>query len=193
MNTQLGGRIECVRGVTYKASVDLHPVLGKDSVVLLRANNIQDGKINFDDVQYVDISKVKQRQMLRKGDILICASSGSKSLVGKAALVTSDLEATFGAFCCVVRPLEIDAWYLGHYFQSKVYRKAIEEACTGTNINNLKPSNFQTLIVPTYSQDVQRRIALRLDSVRAEIDQAHLLIEKLDELVKSRFSLEVAA
>ena len=40
---------EQIRGVSYKPN-DLHDGLDKDSVVLLRANNIDDGKINFDDV-----------------------------------------------------------------------------------------------------------------------------------------------
>ena len=78
--------IKQVRGVSYKPE-DLHNGLNEDSVILLRANNIDDGKINFDDVVYVDKSKVSEEQYLRKGDIVICASSGSKNLVGKAARV----------------------------------------------------------------------------------------------------------
>ena len=40
--------IKQVRGVSYKPE-DLHNGLNEDSVILLRANNIDDGKINFDD------------------------------------------------------------------------------------------------------------------------------------------------
>ena len=54
---------------------DLHDSLNSSSVILLRANNIDDGKINFDDVVYVDKSKVSQDQYLKKGYILIWASS----------------------------------------------------------------------------------------------------------------------
>lgn len=87
-----------MRGVTYKAAVDLHEELNDSSYVLLRANNIQDGELRFDDVQYVDRTKVKQKQLLRRGDILFCASSGSRGLVGKAALVRENMPVTFGAF-----------------------------------------------------------------------------------------------
>ena len=51
---RLKGRVEYVRGVTYKAAVDLHEELDRGSYILLRANNIQDGRLSFDDVQYVD-------------------------------------------------------------------------------------------------------------------------------------------
>ena len=65
---RLKGRVEYVRGVTYKAAVDLHEELDRGSYILLRANNIQDGRLSFDDVQYVDKSKVKpKRALLAKG------------------------------------------------------------------------------------------------------------------------------
>ena len=93
-----------IRGVSYHPE-DLRNTLDDDSVVLLRANNIKDGKLLLDDVVYVSKSKVAKQQYLQTGDILICASSGSKELVGKAAFVDSVKNPmTFGAFCKVVRP-----------------------------------------------------------------------------------------
>ena len=55
---KLGECVQQVRGVSYKP-VDLHDELDDDSVVLLRANNINEAKLNFSDVVYVDKSKVK--------------------------------------------------------------------------------------------------------------------------------------
>ena len=104
-----------IRGVSYKPE-DLHDVLDDSAIILLRANNIDDGKINFDDVIYVDKSRVSEDQYLLPGDILICASSGSKQLVGKAASVAFDMPCTFGAFCKVVRPNIGFERYLGIYF-----------------------------------------------------------------------------
>ena len=115
--TKVKELVKQVRGVSYKPG-DLHNELNENSVILLRANNIDDGQINFDDVVYVDKSKVSFEQYLKIGDVLICASSGSKNLVGKAASVRMDKECTFGAFCKVVRPKEGFEDYLGVYFQS---------------------------------------------------------------------------
>ena len=184
---RLGDCITTVRGVSYKPA-DLHQQLDKDSVVLLRANNIADETINHDEVQYVDLGKVRDQQYLRKGDILVCASSGSKKLVGKAALIRDDLREVFGAFCLVVRPSDsVEPSYLGHYFQSRQYRDAIEEACTGSNINNLKPAHFNELDVAVPSMPEQMVAAARMDSVRYRIDECLDLSNKFDELVKSRF------
>lgn len=74
---------EQIRGVSYKPA-DLHGQIDADSVTLLRANNIDDGKINFDDIVFVDKSRVSKSQYLQKGDILICASSGSKKSCRKS-------------------------------------------------------------------------------------------------------------
>ena len=183
----LENRVDYVRGVTYKAAVDLHEELDDSSYVLLRANNIQDGELRFDDVQYVDRAKVKQKQLLRRGDILFCASSGSKGLVGKAALVRENMPVTFGAFCCVLRPKENEAEYLAHYFQSQQYRRAIEKVCSGSNINNLKAANFFSLVVPHYDDGSTRVISALFDSIDAQIKHAKDQIANLDSLVKSRF------
>ena len=176
-----------MRGVTYKAAVDLRRELSNDSYVLLRANNIQDGALSFDDVQYVDRSKVKPSQLLRRGDILVCASSGSKGLVGKAALVKKDMPVTFGAFCCVLRPKNYESEYLGYYFQSRQYRNAIENACSGSNINNLKASDFKALAVPRYSTGDMQAIVGMFTALNAQKRVAKNQLKKLDALVKSRF------
>ena len=65
-----------IRGVSYKPT-DLHDSLNSSSVILLRANNIDDGKINFDDVVYVDKSKVSKDQYLKKGDKVADIGTGS--------------------------------------------------------------------------------------------------------------------
>ena len=67
--TKISELAKQVRGVSYKPE-DLHNGLDQNSVVLLRANNIDGGKINFDEVVYVDKSKVSKEQYLQKGDIL---------------------------------------------------------------------------------------------------------------------------
>lgn len=93
-----------IRGVSYKP-IDVMDSLTKSSITLLRANNISDGFINFEEVAFINKQRVKENQLLRKGDILICTSSGSKALVGKAAYVDKDMSMTFGAFCKVVRTI----------------------------------------------------------------------------------------
>ena len=182
----LGSLIEQIRGVSYKPE-DLHETLNADSIILLRANNIKDGKLNFDDVVYVDKSRVSEKQLLRAGDILICASSGSKDLVGKAAYVDEDLPMTFGAFCKVVRPKVECPRYIGHFFDSSFYRTRIAESASGANINNIRNEHIDVLEITWPDLEDQLTIVSQLDEVSNLISLHHQQLAKLDELVKSRF------
>jgi type I restriction enzyme S subunit len=175
-----------IRGVSYKPD-DLHDALDNESVVLLRANNIDDGRINFEDIVFVDRKKVSEIQFLQKGDILICASSGSKNLVGKAAQVDFDGEFTFGAFCKVVRPTHIEADYLGMYFQSNMYRKLISSLAQGANINNIKNDHIDNLLVNVADATKQQYVVSTLGAVNTVIQKRKAELQKLDELVKARF------
>ena len=178
--------IKQVRGVSYKPE-DLHNGLNEDSVILLRANNIDDGKINFDDVVYVDKSKVSEEQYLRKGDIVICASSGSKNLVGKAARVEFDRQCTFGAFCKVVRPNSGEDEYLGIYFQSPIYRRKISEVAIGANINNIRNEHIDELDIPVYLAEERINIIKKIKLIQDIIEQKKQELSALDELIKARF------
>ena len=182
----LGSLIEQVRGVSYKPE-DLHTTLNKNSITLLRANNIKDGQLNFDDVVYVDRKKVTDKQLLKAGDILICASSGSKELVGKAAYVASDLQMTFGAFCKVVRPRIECSRYVGHFFNSPYYRERITNSAAGANINNIRNEHIDVLEIAWPSVEEQRSAVTVLDKVIELISLRKEQLAALDQLVKSRF------
>ena len=178
--------IKQIRGISYTPN-ELHNDLNDHSVILLRANNINDGKINFDDIVYIDKSKVSNEQYLRKGDILICASSGSKNLVGKAASVDFTGECTFGAFCKVVRPNNDIGDYLGIYFQSPIYRRKISEVANGANINNIRNEHIDELEVPMYSFEEQRKIVETIRLVHGIIEKRKDEIDCLDKIIKARF------
>ena len=178
--------IKQVRGVSYKPE-DLHNKPDENSVVLLRANNIADGQINFDDVVYVDKSKVSPEQYLKKGDILICASSGSKNLVGKAASVTFEKECTFGAFCKVIRSNADSKDLLSVYFQSSIYRKKIAEVAIGANINNIRNEHIDNLDIPVYSAEERMYIVDKIKLAQNIIDKRKEELSCLNELIKARF------
>ena len=176
-----------IRGVSYKP-VDLHDTLDASSVILLRANNIDDGKINFDEVVFVDKKKVSQEQLLQKGDVLICASSGSKYLVGKAATVDFDREVTFGAFCKVVRPRnQEDADYISMYFQSPIYRREISSVAIGANINNIRNEHIDALSVRWPSAEKRQDSSSILRKVDLIIRRRKLELQVFDKLIKARF------
>ena len=183
---RLGDYIEQIRGVSYKPEDVCTSTDGK-AVAILRANNIQDDGLNFDDLVYVKGNKVSDKQYIRKGDIVICASSGSKNLVGKAAIANYDLPISFGAFCKVVRSRELNPSYVGHFFQSPKDRSTIAELSGGANINNIRNEHIDDLDIVVIDEKEQERVVAELDKLCTLISLRKQQLAKLDELVKSRF------
>lgn len=183
---KLGLVITQVRGVSYSPK-DLHDSLNDESIILLRANNIKDGKINFDDVVYIDKKKVNKNQYLCQGDVLICTSSGSKELVGKAAFFSENTIATFGAFCKVIRPSIPCKEFIGHFFNSPFYRREISSLSSGANINNIRNEHIDNLEINLPTENIQEAITRRLNLVNSLIESRQKQLSKLDQLVKSRF------
>lgn len=177
---------EQIRGVSYKPE-DIMDSSEPGAVGILRANNISNGKINYDDLVYVRKTKVSEKQMLKKGDILICTSSGSKNLVGKAAQVQNDCGYSFGAFCKVIRPKNVLPEFLGMYYQSKSYRAYILSVSEGANINNIKNQNIDAISFPKYLEEDQKKISNILMKVQSLIDYRKCQLEELDLLIKARF------
>lgn len=152
---KLGEHILQVRGVSYKPK-DLSEGLKEGFVTLLRANNIANNTLNFEDVQFVSEGRVSDDQIIREGDILICASSGSLEHVGKAALCMPDMVYTFGAFCKLIRPIgKLYPEYIAGYMRTDEYRNTISDLAQGSNINNLRNEHINDLMIPIPSDKQQ--------------------------------------
>ena len=183
---RLGDYIEQIRGVSYKPE-DICSSTDNGAVAVLRANNIQDDGLNFDDLIYIKRSKISDKQYIQEGDIVVCASSGSKSLVGKAAIADKKYPVSFGAFCKVVRPKKLLPRYIGYFFQSPKYRSTISESSGGANINNIRNEHIDELDIVIVSEKEQEHITSELDALCNLVSLRKQQLSKLDELVKSRF------
>lgn len=103
VNTPLSYLVGVIRGVTYnKGQASETPVDGY--IPVLRANNIQNDRLVLADLVYVDATLIKSTQKIRKNDVIVAMSSGSKAVVGKTARADEDIKAGFGAFCGLLRP-----------------------------------------------------------------------------------------
>jgi type I restriction enzyme, S subunit len=120
---------------------------------------------------YVPSNYVKSEQYLEPGDIVVCMSSGSKNLVGKTGQLLREWHGSFGTFCAVLRPNDaVNAKYVGYYFSSPDYRDFIRKKSAGININNLKPSDFETLEIPLPPLTEQERIVRRIESLFTRLE-----------------------
>ena len=158
-----------VRGVTY-GKQDAKDDASKGHVPLLRSHNIQEAGLNINDLVFVPEDKISSQQMLKKGDILIAMSSGSKNLVGKAAQAPEDMNYSYGAFCAVIRSkLPLIAPYLGFFFSTPYYRDATALEGKGMSINNLTVGALENMLIPLPPLAEQERIVRRSREVVAQL------------------------
>lgn len=171
----LSDKADVIRGVTFsKGDAVAEPRDGYTPV--LRAGNIQGHLILDDDLVYVPERMVSDKQRLRRGDIVMCTSSGSAEIVGKTGFTDRDWNGSFGAFCAVVRPKagKCHPRYLFHYLQSPRFRDWTRNS-SGVGIKNIRKSELDAVEIPFPSPDEQRRVAAILDkadAIRRKREQA---------------------
>lgn len=184
---RLGENIKQIRGISYKPN-DISIIPLPDYVPVLKANNIQERGIDTKDLIYIHKNKVKPEQFIKKGDLLLAASSGSKEIVGKNIFFENNFEGSFGAFCKLVRPKEgIHSKFVGVFFKTPYFKRHIRNLINGALINNLKNEHIDSLLIPTLSLPDQLHIANLLSKAETLISQRKESIRLLDEYLKSTF------
>ena len=181
-----------VRGVTYKKH-DTSPEESDGYLPVLRANNIQDNHLVFNDLVYIPSHYVKEQQKPIEGDLIVAMSSGSRSVVGKTAFVKKTFAGGFGAFCGLLRTVDpVNNKLIGHFTRSSLYRSRVSELAAGVNINNLKPSHFDEILIPLPPLAEQKEIASRLDALLGQVERLKARVDAIPAVLK-RFRQSVLA
>lgn len=129
---QLG---ELVSGLTYNPD-DVRD----QGLLVLRSSNVQNGMIALEDNVFVR-SDIKGVNLSKPNDILICVRNGSKSLIGKNALIPDGIPScTHGAFMTVFRSKS--AKFIFQLFQTAAYERQVS-ADLGATINSINGNQFK--------------------------------------------------
>lgn len=167
-------------GLTYAPEDLCDP--GEDSTPVIRAGNIQSGRLV--DTDTVHVSKaIPENLRLRIDDIVICARNGSAKLIGKNAIVGPNWEsATWGAFMVVFRS-DLNN-FLHWVFKSEIFKSRLGSFSTST-INQLTSAQLNNLLVPVPPIRERDRICAYLSGVSKETEK---LLDRL--VLLHRFAQE---
>lgn len=174
----LGKVVRFQRGLTYSKQDEVDV----SNVGVLRATNIDllSHKLDFSEIRYISNDfLVPKNKKLQKGSILMCTASGSKSHLGKVALVDSNYPYAFGGFMAQLTPISsIDSRFLYYQLIGPMFKKYLDRVSEGVNIQNLKWSQIEEfpILLPPLSE--QKAIVAKLDKTFEAIDQAKAKIEK---------------
>lgn len=175
---KLGDVVDFQRGLTYSKNDEED----YSENIVLRSNNVdlKTNKLNFEDLRYINSKIViPENKKITKGSILICTANGSKSHLGKVALIDENYNYAFGGFMGLIKPKEnLNSNFLFHILTSESYKKFIGELSDGANINNLKFGDLGTFKIPIPPLPEQQRIVSILDKAFALASRASAIAEQ---------------
>ena len=138
---KLGDLGDIIGGLTYNPD-DINDMEG---TLVLRSSNIKDGQLVFEDNVFVKVNS-EEFNPVKENDILICVRNGSKSLIGKNALITKQAEGmAFGAFMAVFRSKFNK--FLFQIFDTDIYYKEIHQNL-GATINSINGGDLKLFKIP---------------------------------------------
>ncbi len=174
-------------GLTYSPD----DVVGEDEgVLVLRASNIQNGRLVLGDNVYVRAT-IPTKLVTREGDILICSRNGSRALIGKNALIGQDASGlSFGAFTTVFRSAANQFVY--YVLNSALFKFQSGRFLT-TTINQLTTETLTSFEVPLPPPREQIEISEWLTTQLEKLDALASRTERSIELLKERRSALITA
>lgn len=139
----------------------------KQGIAVLRSNNIQNGKIDYNDLVYVDNTDIPNNKIANKGDLIICVRNGSANLVGKTAMIEKN-GMSFGAFMAIIRSKYNP--YLYHFLQTDIFRNSVFEART-SGINQISQSDIKKFKIPLPPLQIQKEMVKNIEQKTSQISK----------------------
>lgn len=189
----IGDVCEFQRGLTYTKSDEVD---ASDNIVLRAANiDLSTNLLSFDELKYIsDKVAVPGSKIVKKGSLLICTASGSKSHLGKVAFIDDDYGYAFGGFMGMLTPLNgLLPKYLFHLMTSEDYKDFIGALSDGANINNLKFDELKRFLVPVPPLPEQQRLVALLDEAFAGLATAKAIAERNIQNARAIFESHLEA
>ncbi len=152
---------------------------------LLRITDIQDGKVQWDDVPFCEIDKKGLcNYQLENDDIVIARTGGT---VGKS-FVISDISvvAVFASYLIRIKPVPgLYIPYIASYLESPCYWRQLTDATSGTGQPNVNGQSLSNLLVPIPPFDEQKRIIVERNSIYPHLQRYTSAQDRLDALNES--------
>lgn len=139
----------------------------------LRITDIQDRKVNWDDVPFCEMDSDKfPKYKLEKGDLLFARTGAT---VGKSFLIKNQVpDSVFASYLIRVRcnKLVLNEDYLSYFFESPKYWIQITENQSGIGQPNVNGTKLGKLIIPIPPLPEQRAIVARIEELFSELDHS---------------------
>ena len=154
-----------------------------DGIPVLRIPNIVGSEIDLTDLKFANQSlPVDDDRALQVGDVLMCRTNGSISLIGKTAVIKRPLEPHHSFASYLLRFRFVDCPPLSDWFHlfatSQLGRNYIErEAASSAGQHNVSLSLIHRMAVPLPPLAEQHRIVAEVERRLSVVQQAETAVE----------------
>ncbi|HDP6551022.1 TPA: restriction endonuclease subunit S [Escherichia coli] len=174
-------------GTSAKDSID------SGEYPILRMGNITyQGRWDFTDLKYLDLSvKEKDKYLVKEGDLLFNRTN-SKELVGKTAVYEEDRPMAFAGYLIRVRPNSIgNNYYISGYLNSIHGKITLMNMCKSivgmANINAQELQNIEILIPPKHLQDEYEIIYKKIKKGLSIYDKSAMQLQLLASNLSNKY------
>ena len=180
---------DCCDDVEYGSSAKSKADGG---VPVLRMGNIQDGRLDWENLVYTDDKAEIKKYLLKHNDVLFNRTN-SPELVGKTAIYKSEMPAIFAGYLIRIHRKEdlLDGDFLTYFLNSQIafdYGKTV--VISSVNQANINGTKLKSYPLPAPSLSEQKAIVAKLNELSEETQRlAHLYEQKLEALESLKKSI----
>lgn len=159
-----------------------------NGVPYITSKNIKNGKVDFSNVNYINIEdyeRISKNRPILIDDILISMIG----TLGEVAVVKKSDGVFYGQNMFLVRlnKDKIYQRYFINYFKSNIVKRQLMRKQNKSTQSYMKANHIESLKIPIPDIAEQKKIANKLDKVQEIINMRKRQIDELDELIKFQF------
>lgn len=159
-----------------------------NGVPYITSKNIKNGKVDFSNVNYINIEdyeRISKNRPILIDDILISMIG----TLGEVAVVKKSDGVFYGQNMFLVRlnKDKIYQRYFINYFKSNIVKRQLMRKQNKSTQSYMKANHIESLKIPIPDIAEQKEIANKLDKVQEIINMRKRQIDELDELIKFQF------
>ena len=154
--------------------------------ISLSPSNIKNNKLDFSKNTYISWEKYNESPeiMVYPGDIIFCKTAS----IGKTALIENLPEkATLNPQLVVLKDIKCSSKFLSYYLGSNFFKQQVKRISAGSSIPTLTQKNLGNLEIFLPTEEKQKKIVSKLDSVQKLANKYEEVVLKIETLLKSYF------
>lgn len=163
------------------------PTWTAEGKIVVRSNNIKNGRIDFSSPSYTDDEHFQQRikrATPQSGDIIITREAP----MGEVGMIPEGIVCCLGQRMVLLRanPEICDNYYLLYSLQSRYVQHQISwSEGTGTTVSNLRIPHLEQLKIPYLPLSKQRQVSSVLRCLEGKIEQNRVINDNLQQQARA--------